>query len=97
MKFMHITFHFEYSDQVEQILDRHEILNYVRYPMREGKDRDGKHYGNQVFPGSTTVMQAQVPEERVDAILQDLKAFREKKRSRLHLEALVIPIDRRLE
>lgn len=97
MKFMHITFHFEYSDQVEKILDKHEIENFVRYPMREGKDRDGKHYGTQVYPGSTTVIQAQVPEDRLDAVMEDLKAFREGKNSRRHVEALVIHIERRLE
>lgn len=96
MKFMHITFHFEYSDNIEQILDRHEIENFVRYPMREGRDRDGKHYGTQVYPGSTTVVQAQVPDDQVADILSDLKAFREEKNSHRHLEALVLPIEQRL-
>ena len=96
MKFMHITFHFEYADNIEQILDRHEIENFVRYPMREGRDRDGKHYGTQVYPGSTTVVQAQVPDEQVADMLRDLKAFREEKGSHRHLEALVLPIEQRL-
>ena len=96
MKFMHITFHFEYSDNIEQILDRHEIENFVRYPMREGCDRDGKHYGTQVYPGSTTVVQAQVPDEQVEDMLRDLKAFRDEKNSHRHLEALVLPIEQRL-
>ncbi|MFO7932069.1 MAG: hypothetical protein R6U97_11760 [Desulfosalsimonas sp.] len=97
MKFMHITFHFEYADKIEQILDRHEIENFVRYPMLEGKDAEGKHYGTQVFPGSTTVVQAQVPEDRLDALMGDLKTFREEKTSQKHLEAVVLPIERRLE
>lgn len=97
MKFMHITFHFEYNDDIEEILDRHGIENFVRYPMREGKDRDGKHYGTQVYPGSTTVIHAQVPEEKVDAMLRDLKVFREQKASHRHLEALVLPVEKRLE
>ncbi|MBS3733036.1 MAG: hypothetical protein KGY42_09020 [Desulfobacterales bacterium] len=96
MKFMHITFHFEYADNIEQILDRHEIENFVRYPMREGRDRDGKHYGTQVYPGSTTVVQAQVPDDQVADMLRDLKAFRDKKNSHRHLEALVLPIEQRL-
>jgi hypothetical protein len=97
MKFMHITFHFEYADYIEEILDAHEIENFVRYPMREGKDRDGKHYGTQVFPGNTTVIQAQVPDEQVEQLLADLKAFREERSSRQHLEALVLPIEKKLE
>jgi hypothetical protein len=97
MKFMHITVHFEYADAIEAILDNHEIRDYARYAMREGKDRDGKHYGSQVFPGNTTIYQAQVPEEKVDAVLADLKEFRESRPSHQHLEALVLPVEKRLE
>ncbi|MFW5930409.1 MAG: PG0541 family transporter-associated protein [Desulfosalsimonas sp.] len=97
MKFMHITFHFEYAEEIEQILDRHEIENFVRYPMLEGKDLEGKHYGTQVFPGSTTVVQAQIPEDRLDDVIDDLKAFREKKTAHRHIEAVIIPIEKRLK
>ncbi len=97
MKFMHITIHFEYADAIEVILDNHEIRDYARYAMREGKDRDGKHFGSQVFPGNTTVYQAQVPEEKVEAVLSDLKEFRDAKSSHRHLEALLLPVERRLE
>ncbi|MFP4225299.1 MAG: PG0541 family transporter-associated protein [Desulfobacterales bacterium] len=97
MKLMHITIHFEYSDSVEAILDNHEIRDFARYAMREGKDRDGKHYGTQVFPGNTTIYQAQVPDEKVDAIFEDLKAFKYAKPAHEHLEALVLPVEKRLE
>ncbi len=97
MKIMHITIHFEFSDTIEKILDDHEIDNYVRYSMREGKDRDGKHFGTQVFPGNTTIFQVQVPDEKVEAIFKDLKTFKEAKPAHRHLEALVIPVDQRLE
>ncbi|MFP3982978.1 MAG: PG0541 family transporter-associated protein [Desulfurivibrionaceae bacterium] len=96
MKFLHITFHFEYAEEIEQILDRHEIENYVRYPMQEGRDRDGKKFGTKVFPGSTTVVQAQVPDDGLEGILRDLEAFREKKTAHHHLEALVLPIEQKL-
>jgi len=97
MKLMHITIHFEYSDAIEAILDNHEIRDYARYAMREGKDRDGKHYGSQVFPGNTTIFQAQVPEEKVEDVFADLKKFRDAKPSHQHLEALLLPVEKRLE
>jgi len=97
MKFMHITVHFEYADTIEKILDDHDIKNYVRYPMREGKDRDGKHFGTQIYPGNTTVYQVEVPEETVNPLLQELKSFKEAKRSHRHLEAIVLPVEQRLE
>lgn len=97
MKFLHITFHFEYSENVEAILDRHGISDFIRIPMIEGKDRDGKHYGDQVFPGNTSVVQAQVPEEALEDLLADLKAFKEEKESHYHLQALVLPVERLLD
>jgi hypothetical protein len=58
VKFLHITYHFEFSDRIEALLDRHDIQDYVRYAMVQGKDRDGKHYGTKVYPGSAEVVQA---------------------------------------
>jgi hypothetical protein len=97
MKFMHITFHFEYADEIEEILDRNQIENFVRYTMCEGRDRDGKHYGSQVYPGSTTVVQAQVADEKIEQIFGDLKDFRDKKTAHRHLEAVVLPIEKLLD
>ena len=97
MKFLHITFHVEYSEDIEAILDKHDISDFVRVPMVEAKDRDGKHYGNQVYPGNSSIIQALVPDEGVDAVLDDLDAFRSAKDSHRHLQALVMPVERSLE
>ncbi|MFW5908206.1 MAG: hypothetical protein ACOCR8_01085, partial [Desulfosalsimonas sp.] len=70
---------------------------FVRYPMLEGKDSEGKHYGSQVYPGSTTVVQAQIPEDRLKEVMEALRAFKEEKTAHRHLEAVVIPIETRLE
>lgn len=96
MKLLHLSFHFEYADIITAILDSHTINDYVRYSMVEGKDRDGKHFGTQVFPGNVTAIQAQVPDEKVDALFADLQMFREQKDAHHHLQALVLPLERRL-
>ena len=98
MKLLHVSFHFEYAEIIEQILDRHGVDDYARYSMIEGKDRDGKHFGTQVFPGNVTVIQAQVPDssERVDALFQELQAFREERDAHRHLQAFLLPVERRL-
>ncbi len=96
MKLVHITFHFEYADAIERIVDRHGVEDFVRYPMVDSKDVEGKHYGTQVFPGNAAVIQAQVPDEKVEPLLEDLGRFREEKRAHRHLQALVLPIESRL-
>ncbi|HRQ76168.1 MAG TPA: hypothetical protein PK098_09650 [Phycisphaerales bacterium] len=96
MKFVQVQVHFEYTDIIDAILDRHGISQFARYPLMEGSDRDGKHYGTQVFPGNFTIFQAQVPQQRIDALFADLERFRTSKPAHLHLQAIVMPIERRL-
>ena len=96
MKLVHVTFHFEYTEAIEDILDEHEIQDYARYGMMEGRDEKGKHFGSQVHPGNVSVVQAQVPEQTLDGLLEDLKKFRETREAHEHLEALVLPVERRL-
>ena len=97
MKFLHITYHFEFSDRIEDLLEGHDIQDYVRYPMMQGQDSDGKHCGTKVFPGSTEVVQACVPDDAVDGLLNDLKQFKEAEKSHRHLRALVLPVEQMLE
>lgn len=96
MKLVQISFRFEYTEMIERILDRHDLTDFVRHAMIQGRDCDGKHYGSQVFPGNMVVVQAQVPPDNIDALLDDLQRFREEKPAHRHLQALVLPIERRL-
>jgi hypothetical protein len=96
MKFVHITYHFEYDNRIESILDDNDIQDYVRYSMMHGKDLNGKHFGTQVYPGNVSVVQAQVPESSLDGLMSDLKKFKESKSAHEHLQAVVLPIDQRL-
>lgn len=96
MKLLHITFHFEYAESIEEILDRYGVCDFVRYSAVDGADRDGKHFGSQVYPGSVTVVQAQVAEKDLGEVLADLRAFRDLRKAHAHLEALVLPIEQRL-
>lgn len=96
MKLIQIHYHFEYTEAIEAILDQQDIGNFVRYAMVEGRDRDGKHFGSKIFPGSGSVVQAQVPDDKVDGLLDDLARFREAETSHRHLTALVLPVEKRL-
>ncbi|EFI33626.1 hypothetical protein Dthio_PD0961 [Desulfonatronospira thiodismutans ASO3-1] len=93
MKLVHITFRFEYVDHVERILDDSGVEDYARYPMVEGKDQEGKHFGSQVFPGSVTVCQALVKNDLVEGLMQRLQEFRMKKGAHRHLRAAVVPVE----
>jgi hypothetical protein len=96
VKFVQITVHFEYGDYIERLLDRCSAMDYIRYPMVEGKDMEGKHFGSQVFPGSFTVYQVQLDSEQIDLLFDYLESFRESKPAHRHIQAVVLPIERSL-
>lgn len=96
MKLVHITFHFEFAGEIEQILDEHEVANYVRVPMVEGKDDEGKHQGTQVHPGNVTLVQAMVAPDRLDGLMDALNEFRQARQTHEHIQALVLDVQRRL-
>jgi hypothetical protein len=94
VRLVHVTFRFEFTDAVQRILDRHDVTDFVRYAMVEGSDRDGKHFGNQVYPGNMVAVQALVTPGQTEALLEDLRRFREEKPAHGHLCAAVLPIER---
>lgn len=96
MKLVQITYHFEFSDELEAILDEMDIVNFARHPMIESKDRDGKHYGSKVYPGSGSVIQALVPDDSVNPLLEALQDFKEAEESHRHLTAVVLAVEKQL-
>lgn len=96
MKLVQIHLHFEYGETIEALLDRHKVVEWVRYPMTDGRDREGKHFGSQIFPGNFTVVQALVDEDVVPKLFAELQQFREHKPAHWHLQALVMPVEQLL-
>ncbi len=96
MKLVHITVQFEFAEIVERILDRNGVATYARHSMVDGKDKDGKHMGSQVHPGNLTVFDAHVDEDKLDELFDDLRVFREEKTAHEHIQALVLPVERKL-
>jgi hypothetical protein len=94
VKLVQIHYHFEFSEDIEAILETHEVAHFVRYPMIEGRDREGRHYGSKVYPGSSSVVQALVEDERVDGLLEDLEDYRKAEASHEHVTAVVMPVER---
>lgn len=93
-KLVHIFHRFEFKEAVEAILDRHGIESFVRLPMAEGRDKDGKHHGSQVFPGNMSLVQAMVAEERVEDLLEDLRRFKQSRPAHGHLRVAVVTVER---
>jgi hypothetical protein len=96
VKLVHVTFQFQYAEEIEALLATHGVVDLVRHPRIAGRDRDGRHDGSQAFPGHMAAIQALVPERRVASLLDDLRAFRDAKPAHAHLRAAVLSVDETL-
>jgi hypothetical protein len=96
MHLVQIVFHSEFWEEIEAILDERQIGHFVRFPRLQGKDRDGKHCGSQVFPGSVSVVQIWTEDENIDGLFDRLSDFQQAREAHHHLEAWVFPVARRL-
>jgi hypothetical protein len=95
MKLVQMTFGFEFVEQIESILDRLGLQQYVRIPMVAGRDISGKHDGSQVYPGNVTLIIATVPDDAVDPLLENIEDFRNDRKSHGHLQAIVTNVETR--
>ena len=96
MKLVHITFQSQYVDTVERMLLDRGLVAWARHSRTAGRDMEGLHDQSQAFPGSVAVIQVQVPDDAVEEVLEELEEFRRAKRTHHHLEALVLPVERRI-
>jgi hypothetical protein len=96
MRLVKITVPFEFTEEIERILDETGIADYVRTGMTPGRDCTGKHTGTQVHPGSLTLLDAQVPDDDVDNLLDALEEFRAARETHNPLTAVVLAVERRI-
>ncbi len=96
MKLVMITCRFEYNVSVERILREHGVQDYIRVPMAEGGDKDGRHDGSKVHPGQMAVVWVQLADDALGSLLEDLRAFKEAKAAHEHLTALALTVSERI-
>jgi hypothetical protein len=96
MKLVLITYRFEYNEPLERILSEHGLQDFIRNPRVEGSDVDGKHYGSKIYPGHMAMVWAQVADDDVDALLEDIESFKKAKQGREHVTALVLGVERQV-
>jgi hypothetical protein len=94
MKLVMVSVHFEYTDAIADIIDRHAVDHYLVYSDIKGRDSEGFHEGSQVHPGNLTALHMRMYDKDVDALLDDLNQFRVEKKAHNHLEAMVMNIER---
>jgi len=93
MKLVLVTYRFEYEDRIEAILDAAEVVNFIRIPMAQGGDADGRHFGTQVHPGHMSQVQALLDDSGAKTLLEQLRSFKQEKQAHEHLVAACVQVE----
>jgi hypothetical protein len=78
MKLLMILVDSNHQDDVERILEAHEVSGYSELPNVLGKGESGRKLGSRAFPGSSTLYFTAIPRDMCETLCGDLKALREK-------------------
>lgn len=76
MKMLMIFVDADHADDVADLLDRHHVAGYSRFPNVLGKGVTGTKLGTRAFPGSSTLYVAAVPTPVADGVTDDLNTLR---------------------
>lgn len=93
MKLVIVSVHFEYTEALAELIDRHQACHYFVYPRVDGRDSEGFHEGSQVHPGNLAAFHIRMGDDTVQTLLDDLNGFRLEKKAHHHLEAMVLNVE----
>lgn len=89
MRLVHISLRYEHLDELDGVLTKHRVVDYVRHPRREGAGAGAAN----TAPGSPerlAVVEALVHWSVIEPLLMSLRRFRAEKGT---LRAAILPIE----
>ena len=78
MKLLMIVVDANHHEDVEKILDKHQVPGFSELPNVLGKGQTGRKLGSRAFPGSSTLYFTAVDGDLCRPLCSDLKALSEK-------------------
>ena len=78
MKLLMIVVDANHHEDVEKILDKHQVPGFSELPNVLGKGQTGRKLGSRAFPGSSTLYFTAVDGDLCHPLCDDLKALSEK-------------------
>ena len=79
-----------HQEDVEKILDAHDVSGYTELPNVLGKGKSGRKLGSRAFPGSNTLYFTAVGGNTCETLCADLKALDEKSGPEEGLTAFIL-------
>ena len=94
MRLLMILVDSNHQEDVERILDAHEVPGYTEVPNVLGKGVSGRKFGSRAFPGSNTLYFTAVDGNICQTLCAELKALDERSGPDEGLSAFMLDADK---
>ena len=75
MKLLMIIVESEHKEELEVLLNRHNILGYTEIPQAHGKGESGVRMGSRAFPKTSSIVFTVIAAEAIQPLLEDIKRY----------------------
>jgi hypothetical protein len=75
MKLLMIIVESEHKEELEVLLNRHNILGYTEIPQTHGKGESGFRMGSRAFPKTSSIFFTVIAAEAIQPLLDDIKRY----------------------
>jgi hypothetical protein len=90
MKLLMIMVDSNHQEDVERILEAHEVPGYTEFPNVLGKGQSGRKFGSRAFPGSNTLYLTVIGGDTCKTLCAELRALDEKSGPEEGLTAFIL-------
>ncbi|MDY6842774.1 MAG: hypothetical protein SVW57_01595 [Thermodesulfobacteriota bacterium] len=86
MKSIFISFHSQYAERIEGILENVGVKEFIEVPKAVGGDITGKYFDTQVWPGYySAIFIFALNDDAADEVFNKLKEFKEAREAHKHI------------
>jgi hypothetical protein len=75
MKLLMIIVESEHKEELEVLLNRHNIVGYSEIPQVHGSGESGVRMGSRAFPKTSSIFFTVIPTDSIDPLLEDVKRY----------------------
>ncbi|HEX3000588.1 MAG TPA: hypothetical protein VHR86_10185 [Armatimonadota bacterium] len=81
------------EEAITEAIERLKLPGHTKVFGVHGDGATGRHYGDPIWPGTNNVIYSAVPAERVDAIVESLRAVQARYRKKPGMSIFVFPVE----
>lgn len=92
MKLLRIIVQMQYLETIESIIEDNGARFYISHRVLRGRDSEGKHEDNRVYPGAMALVEAELQDEAVEDVADALEHWRTEREVHGHLRMTLHPM-----